>query len=126
MIQTDEPIRKSGRVKKLTNDYRRGIKAVGVVAMPTKEALEQMGPTELAVQCGKVAESPTASSIEADQARDMRQEWALLNVSVTPHPPSLQAQKDYEAKMERLKRKMVGFLSAVQPGHGRGRRYRTR
>jgi len=87
----------------------------GGVAMPTKEALERLGPTELAVLCGKIAESPTASSIEADQARDMKREWALLNISVTPPPPTLQAQKDYEAKMERLKRKMVSFLAAVLP-----------
>ena len=73
-FQANEPIRKSGRAKKLTNDYRRSIKAGGGVAMPTKEALEQMGPTELAVLCGKIAESPTASSIEADQARNMKRE----------------------------------------------------
>ena len=83
--------------------------------MPTREKLEGMGTTELAVLCGKVADSPTASSVEADQARDMKHEWALLIASETPPSPSLQARKDYEAKMERLKRKMVSFLAAVLP-----------
>ncbi len=39
-----------------------------------KEAFEQMGPTELVVLCGKVAESPTASSKEADLTREMKRE----------------------------------------------------
>lgn len=38
--------------------------------MPTREDLERLAMTELAVLCGKVAESPSASSVEADQARD--------------------------------------------------------
>ncbi len=44
----------------------------------TKEELERMGPTQLAVLCGKVAESPTAGSVEADQGRDLKYDWAKL------------------------------------------------
>lgn len=85
--------------------------------MPTKEDLERMAMPLLAVLCGKVAEDPKASSVEADQARDMKQEWALLVASETPPSPSLEVHKEYEAKMERLKRKMVSFLAAVLPAH---------
>ena len=80
--------------------------------MPTREELERMDMTQLVVLCQKVSESSTASSVAADQGRELKQEWALLIDSMTPPLPALQAQKDAEAKMERLKRKMVSFLAA--------------
>jgi hypothetical protein len=93
------------------------IRAIEGTTMPTKEDLEHMAMPLLAVLCGKVAEDPKASSVEADQARDMKQEGALLVASETPPSPSLEVHKEYEAKMERLKRKMVSFLAAVLPAH---------
>jgi hypothetical protein len=93
------------------------IRAIKDTTMPTKEDLERMAMPLLAVLCGRVAEDPKASSVEADQARDMKQEWTLLVASETPPSPSLEKHREYEAKMERLKRKMVSFLAAVLPAH---------
>jgi hypothetical protein len=83
--------------------------------MPTKEELERMDLTQLAVLCQKVAESPTASGEAADQARSMKQEWTLLIHATTPPLPDLKEQKAREAEMERLKRRMVSLLAAVLP-----------
>ena len=82
--------------------------------MPTKEELERMGMTQLAVLCQKVAESPTAGSVEADQGREMKHEWALLIQSMTP-PASLREHQAKEAELEKLKQRMVSFPAAVLP-----------
>jgi hypothetical protein len=80
--------------------------------MPTKAELEHMGPTELAVLCSKIAESPTATSAEADQARDLKFDWAKL---MTPPSSSFQEQETKEAEIEKWKRKAVSFLSVMLP-----------
>jgi hypothetical protein len=80
----------------------------------TKQELESMGPTHLAVLCGKVAESPTAGSVEADQGRDLRNDWAKL---MTPPSSNLQEQRTKESEIEKWKRKAVSFLAAVLPAH---------
>ena len=83
--------------------------------MPTKEELERMDMTQLAVLCQKVAESPMAGSVEADQGREMKHEWALLIQSMTPPSFVLKEQQAKEAELEKLKRRMVSFLAAVLP-----------
>lgn len=74
---------------------------------PTKDEMERMGPTELAALCGKVAESPTASSLEADQSREMKAEWEKLAYSVN------MPQEEYKRKKELLMRKTASFLVAT-------------
>jgi hypothetical protein len=88
---------------------------LGDLPMLTKVEIQSLGPTELAVLCGKVAESPSATALEADQAREMKGEWASLNVSAPR--PNLKEQQAIEAKMERLRQKMITFLAAVLPAH---------
>jgi hypothetical protein len=83
--------------------------------MPTKEELERMDMTQLAVLCQKVSESPTADPVEADQGRQLKQEWAFLIHSMTPPLPALKDQQANEAEVERLKRRMVSFLAAALP-----------
>jgi len=83
----------------------------------TKKDLDSMAPTELAVLCGKVAESPSASSVEADQGRDLKSEWATLIASMTPPSSILREQQEKERKIEIWKRKAVSFLVAVLPVH---------
>lgn len=72
-----------------------------------------MAPSVLAVLCGEVAESPAASSVEADQARDLKSEWATLTVSMVTRSSVLKEEQEKERKIESWKRKAVSFLAAV-------------
>jgi hypothetical protein len=83
--------------------------------MTTKKELESLSPTELAVFCSKVSESPSASSVEADQGRELKHEWATLIASMTPPSSILKEQQEQERKIEIWKRKAVSFLAAVLP-----------
>jgi len=85
--------------------------------MTTKKDLESMAPSVLAALCNNVAESPSASSVEADQARDLKLEWATLVASMTPPSSVLKEQQEKEQKLEIWKRKAVSFLAAVLPAH---------
>jgi hypothetical protein len=78
--------------------------------MLEKEELQRLRTTQLAVLCGRVAESPITSSLKADQARDLKDEWALLVAYVTP-AGSLRIVHDYDSKIDRLRYKMLSFLS---------------
>ena len=61
----------------------------------------------LAMYCQRVAEVSEANSIEADQARKLKQEWNLLIGSV-------RTQDELEAQMEQLGQRMLKFLSTVE------------
>ena len=61
----------------------------------------------LAMYCQRVAEVSEANSIEADQARKLKQEWNLLIGSV-------RTQDELEAQMEQLRQRMLKFLSTVE------------
>jgi hypothetical protein len=80
----------------------------------TKERLDAIGPTRLAVLCGKVAESPSADSIEADQAWDLKREWTKL---MRPPSMNLEEQRAIEAEIVKWKQKAVSFLAAVLRAH---------
>jgi hypothetical protein len=72
----------------------------------TKEELH-MELSLLAMYCQRVAEVSEANSIEADQARKLKQEWNLLIGSV-------RTQDELEAQMEQLRQRMLKFLSTVE------------
>jgi hypothetical protein len=72
----------------------------------TKEEL-QVELSLLAMYCQRVAEVSEANSIEADQARKLKQEWNLLIGSV-------RSQDEIEAQTEQLRQRMVKFLSTVE------------
>ena len=72
----------------------------------TKEEL-QVELNLLAMYCQRVAEVSEANSIEADQARKLKQEWNLLIGSV-------RTQDEIEAQSEQLRQRMVEFLSTVE------------
>jgi hypothetical protein len=80
----------------------------------TKEKLESLGPTKLAVLCGKVAESPSADSVEADQAWNLKRDWAKL---VRPPSMDLREQRALEAEIVKWQRRAVSFLAAVLRAH---------
>ena len=61
----------------------------------------------LAMYCQRVAEVSEANSIEADQARKLKQEWNLLIGSV-------RTQDEIEAQTEQLRQRMLKFLSTVE------------
>jgi hypothetical protein len=80
----------------------------------TKEDLERFGPCRLELLCTKVAESPSAGCLEADQAWDLKREWTLL---MRPPSMDLQEQRALETEIVKWKRKAISFLAAVLPAH---------
>jgi hypothetical protein len=88
--------------------------------MPTKQELESKSFSELNGLLRKVSENPSASSVEADQARGLRNE--VLEFMEQPKYPSdphpvLSGKTIIEAREESLKRRVVDFLSATHPLH---------
>jgi hypothetical protein len=78
-----------------------------------KEELERMNGSELSALCVKISESNSATSVEADQARALVNEWKVLMGTATPPARSSQAQQDIQAEIGKMNRKMVAFLHAV-------------
>jgi hypothetical protein len=76
-----------------------------------RQELERKNLTDLAVLCGKVADSRSTDSGTARKARELKQEWALL-IAQEPHPV-LEEQKKIEAQKESLRKRMVDFLAVV-------------
>ena len=83
--------------------------------MTTKRELENMAPSALAALCNQVAESPSAGSVEADQGRELKHEWATLIASMAIRSSVLKEEQEKERKIEIWKRKAVSFLAAVLP-----------
>jgi hypothetical protein len=88
--------------------------------MPTKQNLEHMSFSGLNALLRKVAENPSASSVEADQARGLQNEIIeLLKHPKSPNDPHpvLSGKTIIEAREESLKRRVVDFLLATMPLH---------
>jgi len=81
--------------------------------MRTKQELEPKDLTELAVLCGKVADSPSTDSVTREKAQGLKQEWVLLIARETPPLSELRAQREVEAQKESLKKRMVELLAAT-------------
>lgn len=73
----------------------------------TKDELLQMGVIPLAVLCGKLADDSTTEETIADQARKLKQEWALLQI---PMPIEYKVKNELEAKEAALRTRMIEFL----------------
>jgi hypothetical protein len=74
--------------------------------MQITNELEQIPTTSLAVLCGKVAEDPAMEQTIAKEARDLKQEWTLLQI-----PAPLDC-----AIKEELKTKEAA-LRSIRPTH---------
>ena len=75
--------------------------------MSIKEELEQMDVNVLAMYCQRLAEVSEANSMEADAARQLKQEWNLFIGSV-------HTQDEIKAQTEQLRERMLKFLSTVE------------
>jgi hypothetical protein len=56
-------------------------------------------------------------SLEADQGRDLKSEWATLMASMGLRSGNLKIEQERERTLEIWKRKAVSFLAAVLPAH---------
>jgi hypothetical protein len=73
------------------------------------QELEWQDLNMLAMHCQRVAESAAANSFQAEQARQLKAEWAFF-IGHT-RLPGLDSQNDIEAYGKELKRRMVSFLA---------------
>ncbi len=83
--------------------------------MPTKSELERMHFSKLDGLCKRVAENPYASSLEADQARDLRKDMQTLTVTFRDirDSPALDGKTVGESQTESLRRRIADFLAAT-------------
>ena len=77
--------------------------------------LERLDLNILAMYCLRVAESAAANSSQAEQARQLKREWALFIGHARPPLPGLDSQEDIETYGKELKQRMVSFLAANEP-----------
>src|SRR5271165_6016339 len=73
--------------------------------------LERLDLNTLAMYCLRVAESAAANSLQAEQARQLKTEWALFIGHARPPLPGLDSQEDIETYGKELKQRMVSFLA---------------
>ena len=75
--------------------------------MASKQELENLGTTELAVLCGKVAADATRySESGAAKAFTLKQEWALLQ---NPPSPALKEQQNKEVQLASWRSRAIEF-----------------
>jgi hypothetical protein len=81
--------------------------------MLTKKELENYSTTELAVMCSKIADDPEHyTQVGADQAWELKREWASLQ---TAPEPSLNDERNKQAQLSRLHKRMAEFIVGIQP-----------
>ena len=80
--------------------------------MLKKAELERLELNTLAMSCLRVAESPAARSLEAEQAMGLKREWALLIGGPKPPSPGSDTPEHSDAQAKVLKERMVNFLSS--------------
>ena len=79
--------------------------------MRTKQELEKLPTTQLAVMCSKVADDPKRySEAGSEKALKLKTEWASLQ---TPPQPSLMDQRKKEAQLQTLHNSMAEFLAGI-------------
>jgi hypothetical protein len=79
--------------------------------MTSRQQLASTGPTELAVQCQRVADNPSAyTATISSNALELKREWTRLQ---TKPDPDYEKQKKIDAQKADLKKRMVEFLSAI-------------
>jgi len=79
--------------------------------MPTKQELEQLSLTSLAVFCQQVSDTPeTYTETGADEAARLKLEWLALQKSTAV---SLKEQEEVEREQAGLKKRMVEFLAGI-------------
>jgi len=74
--------------------------------MASRDDLEALQPTTLAVLCQKLAEISSDAQTVADAAI-LKTEWSRLQ---TPLSPSLKDEREMDAKRSDLRKRMVDFL----------------
>jgi hypothetical protein len=79
--------------------------------MPSKQELERMPPTELAVLCQRVADNPAAYLTEAsEEASQLKLEWAKLQSQPNPN---YAVQRKIEQQKDNLRIRMIEFLTST-------------
>ena len=76
--------------------------------MPTKQDFEQLGTSQLAMLCQKMAQVSDLDPKVAQQALHLRQEWARLQALLEP---MLVLQKERERKLAIVRGQMIEFLA---------------
>lgn len=79
--------------------------------MPTKQELDKLPTTQLAVMCSKVGDDPkNYSQAGSAKASELKAEWVSLQ---TPPESSLKDQEKKEAQLVSLHERMTSFLAGI-------------
>jgi hypothetical protein len=80
--------------------------------MLTKDELEKFGIVTLAVICDRVPGNAATDESTAENARQLKREWAMLEAHRTP-PPEYEVMKELEKEEAVLRTRMIEFLSSL-------------
>jgi hypothetical protein len=82
--------------------------------MANKQDLERLDSAVLAVLCQQVADA-TKDEDTAEEARQLKREWALLVMRQTPPPPHYKVNEQLKGEEKELVKRMAEFLADVLP-----------
>ena len=74
----------------------------------SKEELERLNISELAVMCSNAAESLDGTA--AEKGRNLKSEWVQLVARETPHAADFKEHEQIQAAKAELKKRMVEYL----------------
>jgi hypothetical protein len=75
--------------------------------------LQQIPTTSLTLLCRKVAEDPTMEQTILQEARDLKQQWTLLQ---TPDPIDYATKEELKTKEAAFRTGMIDLLSRILKG----------
>lgn len=82
--------------------------------MPSKEDLQRLDSTVLAVLCQQVADNPAMDNQTAEKAWQLKRKWVLLQIERTPQPSDYKVNDQLVEEEERkLAVQMADFLAKV-------------
>jgi len=81
--------------------------------MTSKQDLENLDITRLAVLCHQVADNLAMDRDTAAKAARMKQEWVLLVARETPHAQDLKTHEQIQKEKAALKARMVELLLTI-------------
>jgi hypothetical protein len=81
--------------------------------MASKEDLQRLDSSILAVLCKKVAEDTAIENEAAEKAWKLNREWALLMIRLTPQPIDYKVNDQLREEEKKLVIRMADFLATV-------------
>lgn len=81
--------------------------------MASREDLQRLDTTILAVLCQQVADNPAVDNQTAEKAWQLKRKWVLLQIERTPQPSDYKLNDQLIEQERKLAIQMADFLATV-------------